>query len=147
MEPGCQIGDFVKTQAYCCLAPGTIVGDFSQLFLNVKMTDDPLPPSGKSYPVEIGKFVVVASNVLIMPGAKIGDLSFITAGSVVRGEVPPASVYDGDRIVMHIGRFFHPDIGRFVGWPLRGLERYYPEGVRNRVKTRYEELTKEYKIQ
>lgn len=43
--------------------------------------------------IEIGKDVWIGAHVTILPGSKIGDGAIIGAGSVVKGVVPPNSVY------------------------------------------------------
>jgi FkbH-like protein len=56
--------------------------------------DVPAGP-GEAMPIEIGKDVWVAGRVTVRPGAKIGDRSVITAGSVVEGEIPAGVVAGG----------------------------------------------------
>lgn len=47
-------------------------------------------------PVTIGRFVWVGSNVLIVPGVKIGDGAVIAMGSVVTRDVPERAVVGGN---------------------------------------------------
>jgi len=49
----------------------------------------------KSAPVLIGRNVWIGCNVVILPGAVIGDHSVIAAGAVVHGEIPPRSLAAG----------------------------------------------------
>ena len=46
--------------------------------------------------VEIGDFVWVGSNVVILPGTKIGEGAIIQGGSVVHGEIPPLAIAGGN---------------------------------------------------
>lgn len=46
--------------------------------------------------VEIGDFVWLGSNVLILPGTKIGEGAIIQGGSVVHGEIPRCSIAGGN---------------------------------------------------
>lgn len=46
--------------------------------------------------IKVGKNVFVGKRSLILPGADIGDNCIIGAGSVVRGHIPPNSVYLGN---------------------------------------------------
>lgn len=45
--------------------------------------------------VVIGDDVWVGAGATILPGARIGDGAIIAANSVVRGEVPPGTIYGG----------------------------------------------------
>jgi acetyltransferase-like isoleucine patch superfamily enzyme len=47
-------------------------------------------------PVTIGRNVWLARNVIVLPGARIGEHSVIAAGSVVRGEIPPRVLAAGN---------------------------------------------------
>lgn len=56
-------------------------------------------PYGIGYRVKdvvIGDSVWIGMNVLILPGAKIGEGAIIQAGSVVHGEVPPCAIVGGN---------------------------------------------------
>lgn len=46
--------------------------------------------------VEIGDFVWIGTNVLILPGAKIGEGAIIQAGSVVSGTIPSCAIAGGN---------------------------------------------------
>lgn len=46
--------------------------------------------------IEIGDNVWIAANCIILGGTKIGQGSIITAGSVVRGDVPENCIYGGN---------------------------------------------------
>ena len=46
-------------------------------------------------PIRIGANVWVGANATVLPGARIGDNSIIAAGSVVKGEIPPATLVAG----------------------------------------------------
>lgn len=49
----------------------------------------------ESAPIEIGDNVWLAGRVTVLPGARIGAGSVITAGSIVSGEIPPGVVAGG----------------------------------------------------
>lgn len=51
--------------------------------------------STRPQPIDIGQGVWLAGRVTVMPGARIGARSVITAGSVVYGEIPPGVVAGG----------------------------------------------------
>lgn len=46
--------------------------------------------------VEIGDFVWLGINVILLPGTKIGKGAIIQAGSVVHGEIPPYAIAGGN---------------------------------------------------
>jgi acetyltransferase-like isoleucine patch superfamily enzyme len=46
-----------------------------------------------SNPVSIGRNCWICTNAIILPGSRIGDRAIVSAGSVVKGEVPPDVVY------------------------------------------------------
>jgi acetyltransferase-like isoleucine patch superfamily enzyme len=49
----------------------------------------------KEAPIEIGKNVWVGGNVMILPGARIGDHSVVASGAVVTSEIPPRTLAAG----------------------------------------------------
>jgi acetyltransferase-like isoleucine patch superfamily enzyme len=65
--------------------------------MNVGYADHPLqrlfPPSAA--PVVIRRGAFVGANVTILPGVEVGSGSFLAAGSVVTGNVPPAVLMAG----------------------------------------------------
>lgn len=46
--------------------------------------------------VEIGDFVWLGANVMLLPGTKIGEGAIIQAGSVVHGEIPSYAIVGGN---------------------------------------------------
>jgi acetyltransferase-like isoleucine patch superfamily enzyme len=53
------------------------------------------PPLRKQQPITIGNNVWFGDNVIVVPGADIGDGACIGAGSVVTGEIPPFAIAAG----------------------------------------------------
>lgn len=53
----------------------------------------------KTSPVIIGNNVWIGANTMILRGSVIGDNCIIGAGSVVKGEIPPGTIYVQKRIV------------------------------------------------
>jgi acetyltransferase-like isoleucine patch superfamily enzyme len=53
------------------------------------------PPLRKKQPITIGNNVWFGDNVIVVPGAKVGDGACIGAGSVVTGEIPPFAIAAG----------------------------------------------------
>lgn len=58
-----------------------------------------LNPDNKNYrvlkPVTIGKEVFIGARSTLLPGTEIGDNVIIAAGSLVKGNIPPATVWGG----------------------------------------------------
>jgi acetyltransferase-like isoleucine patch superfamily enzyme len=70
------------------------------------------PPSADDVrPVVIGDGVWLGRQCMIFPGVKIGEGSVISAGSVVRGHIPPYSVVAGNpaKIVFRLKRPAPPE--------------------------------------
>lgn len=71
---------------YCKFGNNLVIVDHDHDFGN----------TGEEFPareIEIGNHVWVGANCVILKGVTIGDRAVIAAGSVVRGNVPPGSVY------------------------------------------------------
>lgn len=47
-------------------------------------------------PVVVRHHVLCAINTILLPGADIGEYSIVTAGSLVRGKIPPYSLVQGN---------------------------------------------------
>lgn len=58
--------------------------------------------------VNIGDYVYIGTNALIMPGVTIGDNALVAAGSVVTKSVPPRMVVAGNpaRIICDIDQYY-----------------------------------------
>lgn len=68
---------------------------------------------GPAMPIEIGDGVWLASRVTVLPGARIGDGSVVTAGSVVGGTIPAGVVAGGSpaRVLRHLNEAAPETIG------------------------------------
>ena len=78
------IGDDVQ------FSPGVLVYDHDHDF---KVEGGVKLGKYKTSPITIGNNVWVGANSIILRGSKIGDNSVIAAGSIVKCEVPPNSVF------------------------------------------------------
>lgn len=86
-----RIGNDVSIGPYCVISDETLEGsDFANL---------------AGLPIEIGDGVWLAGRVTVLPGARIGKGSVITAGSIVSGDVPPGVIAGGNpaRVLRTIG--------------------------------------------
>jgi acetyltransferase-like isoleucine patch superfamily enzyme len=93
------IGDFVKIESNCYIPTHVRIG--SRVFLgpNVTLANDRYPlkmrdayrPEGPV--LEDG--VTLGAGVIVLPGVRIGQDSFVAAGAVVTRDVPPMSMVIG----------------------------------------------------
>jgi maltose O-acetyltransferase len=74
---------------------------------NVGYRDHPLQPHfpATAAPVVVEAGAFLGANVTVLPGVRIGARSFVAAGSVVTGDVPPATLVGGvpARVLRAIG--------------------------------------------
>lgn len=99
VEGDCVIGDFCRFHGYVHVGKGSKIGNFVWLYSLVTLTNDPLPPSNICVGVEIADGVVVCVNCMIMPGSKLGEGAFVSAGSQVQGVVPSGAVHHQGKIL------------------------------------------------
>ena len=69
-------------------------------------------PSFIIAPIDIGKYVFIASGAFILPGVKIGNYSIVTAYSVVKRDIAPYTIVAGNPARV-IGRTFDLDLKEF----------------------------------
>jgi serine acetyltransferase len=95
------IGDDIQTGPY------VYITDQNHTYL------DPDEPVGRQWPVEagvrIGSGSWLGANVVVLPGANIGEHVVVAAGAVVRGDVPDRCVVAG--VPARIVRRWVPDRG------------------------------------
>jgi acetyltransferase-like isoleucine patch superfamily enzyme len=98
---GTYVGEFANLRtagapisigAHCLIAQSvTIVGSNHGTGAGARIVDQPWSGDG----VEIGDDVWIASNCVVVAGARIGSGAVIAANSVVRGEVPAKAIVAG----------------------------------------------------
>ncbi|MCC6496398.1 MAG: acyltransferase [Propionibacteriaceae bacterium] len=85
-------GTPITIGAHCLLAQNvTIVGSNHGTRAGTRIVDQPWSGDG----VEVGDDVWIASNTIVVAGARIGSGAVIAANSVVRGVVPPNAIMAG----------------------------------------------------
>jgi acetyltransferase-like isoleucine patch superfamily enzyme len=100
---GVRLGDNcnVNTRTYLDGRGGLELGDLVNVspgvtFLTASHDVDSPTFEGKSRGVTVGSRAWIATNAIIMPGARIGEGAVVSAGAVVHGEVPPYTVVAGN---------------------------------------------------
>jgi acetyltransferase-like isoleucine patch superfamily enzyme len=81
--------------------------------------------------IEIGNDVWVGMNVTVFSGTRVGDGAVIAAGSYLRGDVPPYSIYGGNPARLLSFRFRPEVIQRLQqiawwNWPLERIKKAVP---------------------
>lgn len=134
VEGDCVIGDFTRFHGYVHLGKGARVGNFVWLFSLTTVTNDPLPPSSLSAPVEIGDGAVVCVGATLMPGCRIGTGAFVSAGALAHGDVPKGAVVAGPdgAVVNHVSRLMNLAGGLRHPW-MRHYRSAYPEHAQPRI--------------
>jgi acetyltransferase-like isoleucine patch superfamily enzyme len=113
---GLEIGDRVHICAFVTVAGGgvTRIGNYAGLSAGVRIISGSEDPSGRGLTnpcipgefrsvkrsfVEIGNHVLIFTNAIVLPGAKLGEGAVIMPGSIVKGEIAPWGFYDGNPAV------------------------------------------------
>lgn len=133
LEGESEFGDYVKLHSKVHISLKSKIGHFSWLFPRVQFSTDPLPPSFIELPISVGDMSVIAIGSLILPGVSIGDGTFISAGSVVKENVPDTHCVSGnpakyftriDRLINFQYKIRHP-------WPYHFRNKYPKESYRH----------------
>lgn len=87
---GVYLNNGATVVAYCGIEIGgnSFIGDFVAIYDTNHHSMDGAHPA-RSAPVVIGTNVWLGRHVTVLPGSKIGDHTVVSAGSVVRGDLPP----------------------------------------------------------
>ena len=79
----------------CEIGPGVLFYDHDHDFRGKSIKEKEFRTS----PINIGKNVWIGANCIILRGVTIGDNCVIGAGSVVKGVIPPETIYIQKRVV------------------------------------------------
>ena len=126
----CTIGDYVRLHSNVHIGQHSQVGNFVFIFPYVVLTNDPTPPSSDLIGVVLEDYSIVATMSVVLPGARVGSGSLIGAMSLVKGEVPPDSVYVGNpgKVVASTSRIKLRNGAPAYPWR-RHFHRGYPDTV------------------
>ena len=109
---GSEIGDGTVLGHCIAMGPGFVIGKNCFLGPGVVLCNDAWPRAGKSNfdlsaykdcpAIVIEDGASVGANSVIMAGVRIGKMAMIAAGSVVRCDVPPRTLYMNDGSMQEI---------------------------------------------
>jgi UDP-3-O-[3-hydroxymyristoyl] glucosamine N-acyltransferase len=141
IEGDCSFGDYCRMHGYAHVGKGTKVGNFVWLFSLTTATNDPLPPSMVSKPVNIADGAVVCVGATLMPGTSIGMGAFVSAGAHAHGDIPAGAVVAGldGKIVSHVSTLVHFETGTRHPW-MRHFDKGYPPSTHSRLSRLKDEI-------
>lgn len=90
-----KLGNYVRLHSKVIICEHSVLGNFVWVFLGAIFTNDVNPPSNNLVGPMVEDYSIISSNVLLMPGIKIGTNSLIGASSVVTKNVIPFSLMIG----------------------------------------------------
>jgi len=82
----------------CLIAANCQIIDGNGHDLSLQNPENRIHTKGESNPIIIEDHVWIATNVVVLPGVKIGKGSVITANSVVHKNIPPGVIAGGNPI-------------------------------------------------
>jgi FkbH-like protein len=92
-------GCVISSSQRVTLGTNVSIGPYSRIVDDPRELLDLAPQASsgeaQSAPISIGNDVWLAGRVTVLPGARIGAGSVITAGSIVTGEIPPGMIAGG----------------------------------------------------
>lgn len=133
------IGDYVRLHSNVHIGQLAKIGSFVFIFPYVVLTNDPTPPSDNLVGVTLDDYSIVATMSVVLPGAHVGNGALVGAMSLVKGNVPPDSIYVGnpgkvvgstERIKLRNGEPAYP-------WR-RHFHRGYPSDIVENWKVEFE---------
>lgn len=80
----------------CLIAANTQIIDGNGHLLSFENPSNRINTTDNGKEIHIGDDVWVGSNCIILGGTKIGNGAVISAGSIVKGTIPPKSIYGGN---------------------------------------------------
>ena len=95
VEGQLEIGNYCRFHSYVHLGIGSKIGNYVKIYSLVTLTNDPLPPSHIVSPVTIKDGVVISVGSTILPGSILNEGTFVSANSIVNGEMPIGAVVKG----------------------------------------------------
>ena len=92
----CSVGNHVRFHSNVHIGQKARIGNFVFVFPYVVLTNDPTPPSNDLVGVTLDDFSIIATMSVVLPGSTVGSGALVGAMSLVKGDVPPDSIYVGN---------------------------------------------------
>ena len=96
IQGNCFIGNHVRFHSNVHIGKHSRIGNFVFVFPYVVLTNDPTPPSDELLGVFLDDYSIIATMSVVLPGARVGSGALVGAMSLVKGEVPPDTIYVGN---------------------------------------------------
>ena len=90
-----KIGNFVRMHSNVHIGQFTEIDDYVWIFPYVVTTNDMYPPMDKLEGCKIGKYALITTGSILLPGVTIGENTLVAAGSVVSKDVVAGKVVRG----------------------------------------------------
>lgn len=90
-----KIGNFVRLHSNVHIGQFTEIDDYVWIFPYTVTTNDMYPPMDKLEGCKIGKYAIVTTGSILLPGVEIGENVLVAAGSVVSKNVADNTVVMG----------------------------------------------------
>ena len=90
-----KIGNFVRMHSNVHIGQLTEIDDYVWLFPYVVTTNDMYPPMDNLKGCKIGKYALITTGSILLPGVEIGENTLVAAGSVVSKNVEAGKVVMG----------------------------------------------------
>lgn len=92
----CTIGDYVRTHSNVHIGQASVIENGVWIFPYVVLTNDPTPPSNTLLGAHVGRWAVVATMSVLLPGVKVGEGALVGAGSIVSRDVEAHRIVVGN---------------------------------------------------
>lgn len=132
-------GDHVRLHSNVHVGQKSTIGSFVFIFPYVVLTNDPTPPSSELVGVTLEDYSIIATMSVVLPGSTVGNGALVGAMSLVKGDVPPNSIYVGNpgKVVGLTSKIKLRDGTPAYPWR-RHFHRGYPEDIVNDWKAEFD---------
>ena len=89
------IGNFVRMHSNVHIGQLTEIDDYAWIFPYVVTTNDLYPPMDRLEGCKIGKYAIVTTGSILLPGVTVGENTLVAAGAVVSKDVLDGRVVRG----------------------------------------------------
>ena len=90
-----KIGNFVRMHSNVHIGQFSEIDDYAWLFPYVCLTNDKYPPMDKLEGCKVGKYALITTGSILLPGVKVGENTMVAAGAVVSKDVADGRVVRG----------------------------------------------------